>query len=165
MSESAAMKSVQSDDIDYLELDRVIEMQFSGDTENLIMMLQAIQGLYNYLPPPAVAYLAAKIGVPLSRLYEVATFYSTFSLAPRGRHLISTCLGTACHVRGAARVQERLEDILELEPGQTTADRRFTLESVRCVGCCSLGPVVRINDDIHARISSDRIPKILDQYD
>lgn len=152
-------------DVDYMELDTIIEKEFKSDKENLIMILQAIQRHYNYLPQPALTYLAAKLGLPFSKIYGVATFYSTFSLKPRGRNIISICLGTACHVRGGERVREKITEVLNINDGETTPDNRFTLESVRCIGCCSLGPVVKINDDMHARISSDAIPKALDQYE
>jgi NADH-quinone oxidoreductase subunit E len=151
--------------IDFIVLDKIIDKEFNKDKENLIMMLQAIQKAYNYLPRPALDYLAVKIGVPYSKIYGVATFYSTFSLEPRGRNIISICLGTACHVRGAERVHERIEETLGISDGQTTEDKRFTLESVRCIGCCSLGPVVKINEDMHARLPSDQVGKVLDQYE
>ncbi len=150
--------------IDYLALDRLLEEKFNNDKENLIMMLQAIQAQYNYLPRPVLAYLSEKIGVPLSRIYGVATFYSTFSLEPRGKNIISICLGTACHVRGAGKVLERIEDTLCVENGKTTEDGLFTLESVRCIGCCSLGPVVKINEDVYGRIGSEDLTEILDHY-
>ena len=165
MSVAQAAESVQTDDIDYSELNRIIEEDFNNDQENLIMILQAIQRAYNYLPGPALNYLATKIGIPLSRIYEVATFYSTFSLTPRGRNIISICLGTACHVRGAERIRERITDNLHIGNGETSEDMRFTLESVRCIGCCSLGPVVKINEDTHSRIAPDEVAKILDQYE
>ena len=151
--------------IDYVALDTIIESEFKTDKENLIMILQAIQREYNYLPQAALSYLSVKIGVPISKLYEVATFYSTFSLEPRGRNIISICLGTACHVRGGERVREKLEETLEIGDGQTTPDQRFTLESVRCIGCCSLGPVIKINEDMHGRIASDEVEKVLGQYE
>ena len=153
------------EEIDYMELDEIIEKEFNSDQENLIMILQAIQRRYNYLPQPTLTYLSEKIGVPLSQIYGVGTFYSTFSLKPKGRNIISICLGTACHVRGAERVHERLEETLHIHDGETTEDMRFTLESVRCIGCCSLGPVVKINEDIHGRITSDEAIKTLDQYE
>lgn len=153
------------EDLDYLELDEIIEEEFGRDKENLIMMLQAIQRRYNYLPRPALAYLSEKIGVPLSRVYGIATFYATFSLEPRGRNLITVCLGTACHVRGAKRVQEQIEQHLQIGNGQTTQDGAFTLESVRCIGCCSLGPVVKINEDVHGRLSPDQVVKTLGSYE
>lgn len=165
MSEPQPIETVETDPIDYMELDRLIEEDFGSDPENLIMILQAIQRKYNYLPKPAIGYLATKIGVPMSRIYGVATFYSTFSLEPRGRNIISICLGTACHVRGGERVHERIEELLDISDGETTEDRRYTLESVRCIGCCSLGPVVKINEDMHGRIGADKIEKVLDQYE
>lgn len=149
--------------LDYLELDGIIE-EFGNDPENLIMMMQAIQRRYNYLPRLSLSYLSEKIDIPLSRIYGIATFYATFSLEPRGRNLITVCTGTACHVRGANRVHERLRETLHVEDGQTTEDQRFTLESVRCIGCCSLGPVVKVNEDIHGRLSPDEAVKILGEY-
>jgi NADH-quinone oxidoreductase subunit E len=165
MNEAAMMETVDAVDIDYMELDNIIEKEFGQDKENLIMILQAIQKRYNFLPKPALNYLSTKIGIPMSQIYGVATFYSTFSLEPRGRNIISICLGTACHVRGGARVNDKLEELLSIGDGQTTDDKRFTLESVRCIGCCSLGPVVKINEDMHGRIGSDEIEKVLDQYE
>lgn len=166
MSEVAQIETVQSIEIeiDYMELDNIIEEDFNNDKENLIMIIQAIQRRYNYLPQPALTYLSTKIGVPFSKIYGIATFYSTLSLEPRGRNIISICLGTACHVRGGERVHERLVDSLSIKGGETTEDKRFTLETVRCIGCCSLGPVVKINEDVHGHISSDQVDKILDQY-
>ena len=152
-------------DIDYRELDRIIEEDYGNNKENLIMILQAIQKTCNYIPKPALSYLAVKIGVPLSQIYGVATFYSTFSLEPRGRNIISICLGTACHVRGAARIHEMLEESLQIHDGQTTMDNRFTLESVRCIGCCSLGPVIKVNEDMHAQVKPDGIEQILSRYE
>jgi len=164
MGEAGSPNSHQPVEIDYMELDTIIEEQFNRDKENLIMILQAIQKTYNYLPQASLIYLSEKIGVPISKIFGVGTFYSTFSLEPRGKHIISVCLGTACHVRGAQRVRESIQEALNIEDGQTTEDMRFTLESVRCLGCCSLGPVVRVNDDIHGRITSDMTGKILENY-
>jgi len=165
MSEARAIPTDQVEEVDFVELDTIIDEEFSKDQENLIMILQAIQRRYNYLPKTALSYLSAKIGVPYSKIYEVATFYSTFSLEPRGRNIISLCLGTACHVRGGERVRERITEKLDIRDGETTPDKRFTLESVRCIGCCSLGPVIKINEDMHGRIASDAVEKILDQYE
>lgn len=152
-------------EIDYQELDGIIEGGYSGDKENLIMILQAIQNRYNYLPQPALRYLSEKINVPLSQVYGVGTFYKTFSLEPRGKHIISVCLGTACHVRGGERVKDRIQESLQVGEGETTEDGLFTLESVRCIGCCSLGPVVRIDEDIYSRLGPDVVPKMLTQYE
>jgi len=165
MSEAQAIREEQSEEVNFVELDTIIDEEFSRDQENLIMILQAIQRRYNYLPHNALTYLSTKIGIPYSKIYEVATFYSTFSLEPRGRNIISICLGTACHVRGAERIREQLHTSLSITDGQTTQDGRFTLESVRCIGCCSLGPVVKINEDTHGRIATDNVEKILGQYE
>jgi NADH-quinone oxidoreductase subunit E len=162
---ATATESGQATDVDFMELDTLIEKDFNNDKENLIMILQAIQRKYNFLPRPALTYLSTKIGVPFSQIYGVATFYSTFSLEPRGRNILSICLGTACHVRGGERIRERIQENLKICDGETTPDKRFTLESVRCIGCCSLGPVMKINEDMHGRISTDEVDKILAQYE
>ena len=165
MNEVRPFNGDQPDEIDFMELDNIIEGDFNNDPENLIMILQAIQGHYNYLPVPALRYLSEKIDVPLSRIYGVGTFYSTFSLEPRGRNIVSVCLGTACHVRGGERVRERIEESLSITDGETTDDMQFTFESVRCIGCCSLGPVVKINEDIYGRITAGEIAKTLEKYE
>jgi len=152
-------------DIDYLELDKIIEEEFGNDKENLIMILQAIQKRYNFLPQATLKYLAEKINVPYSQIYGVGTFYATFSLEPKGRNIISICLGTACHVRGGERVRERIVDTLDLNGKATTEDMRFTLEGVRCIGCCSLGPVIKVNEDVHGRIGADEVEKVLEKYE
>jgi len=164
MEEENSSSSDYPGEIDYMELDTIIEEQFNGDKENLIMILQEIQKKHNYLPQASLIYLAEKMGIPISKIFGVGTFYSTFSLEPRGKHIISVCLGTACHVRGAERVRERIQEALNIRDGQTTEDMLFTLESVRCLGCCSLGPVVRVDDDIHGRITSDMAGKIIENY-
>ena len=151
-------------EIDYMELDGIIENEFNTDKENLIMILQAIQKRYNHLPKPALTYLAEKIDIPLSQIYGVCTFYSTFSLEPRGSNIVSVCQGTACHVRGSEKVQETIEETLGIRDGETTQDMRFTLEAVRCIGCCGHGPVVKINEDIHLT-TSDEVKEILDKYE
>ncbi len=165
MSDPCLAESIETTEIDYMELDRIIVEDFNNDKENLIMMLQEIQRRYNYLPTPALTYLSTSIEIPLSQIYGVATFYSTFSLEPRGRNIVSICLGTACHVRGGEKIREKLEESLNIEDGETTEDMRFTLESVRCIGCCSLGPVVKINEDTHGRIAYAEVDKILEKYE
>jgi len=165
MSDPCLAESIETTEIDYMELDRIIVEDFNNDKENLIMMLQEIQRRYNYLPTPTLTYLSTSIGIPLSQIYGVATFYSTFSLEPRGRNIVSICLGTACHVRGGEKIREKLEESLNIEDGETTEDMRFTLESVRCIGCCSLGPVVKINEDTHGRIAYAEVDKILEKYE
>lgn len=167
MNEVSPSKATEEKEveIDYLELDKIIEEEFGNDKENLIMILQAIQRRYNFLPQATLKYLAEKIDVPYSQIYGVGTFYATFSLEPKGRNIISICLGTACHVRGGERVRERIEDTLNLNGKKTTEDMRFTLEGVRCIGCCSLGPVMKVNEDVHGRIGADEVKKVLEKYE
>ena len=165
MNGSHPLNMEQNIVIDYMELDKIIEEEFYNDKENLIMILQAIQRKFNYLPHPTLTYLSEKIQVPLVEIYGMATFYSNFSLEPRGKNIISICLGTACHVRGGERVREKIEGTLDICSGETSQDMSFSLESVRCIGCCSLGPVIKVNDDIHARISSEDVENILNNYE
>lgn len=165
MNKAVLSQAGEAETIDFMALDRIIEDEFKNDKENLIMILQAIQREHNYLPQPALKYLSEKIDIPLSQIYGVGTFYSTFSLEPRGRHIVSVCLGTACHVRGGDRIHQKIEDQLGIADGETTPDQRYTLESVRCIGCCSLGPVVKIDEDIHGRIGYDEVEKTLNAYE
>ncbi len=163
MNEEQSVPGGPTPEIDFVELDDLIVKDFEKDKENLIMILQAIQKRYTYLPEPALNYLATKIGIPISKIYGVATFYATFKLKPRGRNIISVCRGTACHVRGSQQVFDKVEKELDISDGETTKDNRFTLETVRCIGGCSLGPMVKINDDMYGRLSSEKIKKILGQ--
>ena len=169
MVESATSQEMaemlEQPEVDFRALDDLIEERFAGDQENLIMILQAINNEYNFLPRPALDYVSTKLDVPLSQIYGIATFYSMFSLEPRGKNIITICLGTACHVRGGERIKERLESHLGIHAGDTTEDMRFTLETVRCIGCCSLGPVVTINEKVYARTDSEKTLKTVDQYD
>ena len=119
MSKATTQNTNDVEEIDYLELDQIIENEFNGDKENLIMILQAIQRRYNYLPRASLLYVSEKLDIPYSKIYEVGTFYSTFSLEPRGRNIVSICLGTACHVRGGERVREQIEDTLDIKDGET----------------------------------------------
>ena len=164
-SSQAMAEMVEQPEIDFRALDDLINERFSGDKENLIMILQAINKDYNYLPRPALNYVSTRLDVPLSQIYGIATFYSMFSLEPRGRNIVTICLGTACHVRGGERIKDRLESHLGIHAGETTKDMRFTLETVRCIGCCSLGPVVTINEKVYARTDSEKTLKTLDQYE
>ena len=151
-------------EIDTSEVDEVID-SFSGDLSRLIGILQDIQANFNYLPREALVRVSERLEIPISQVFSVATFFKAFSLTPRGRHQVSVCLGTACHVRGGARILGKLERDLKVEAGGTTEDLRFTLESVRCLGCCSLGPVVVIDKDTYGRLNQEKVAKLLDQYE
>jgi NADH-quinone oxidoreductase subunit E len=134
------------------------------DKSSLIAILQDIQEEYKYLPKESLCALGEQLDIPASRVYEVATFYNSFSLNPRGRYLVEVCAGTACHVQGAFNLMDRLQRDLAIKRGETTPDNMFTLEEVRCLGCCSLAPVVRIDGNIHPYLTQDEIPKILRNY-
>lgn len=151
-------------EINVSKVDGVID-SFGGDLSQLIGILQDIQSHFNYLPREALVRVSEKLEIPISQVYSVATFFKAFSLKPRGRHQINVCLGTACHVRGGQRILGKLERDLKVEAGGTTEDLRFTLDSVRCLGCCSLGPVVVIDNDTYGRLNQERVAKLLDQYE
>lgn len=131
---------------------------------SLIPALEACQRIVGYLPLELQDYIAERLNIPGSTLYGVVTFYSFFSMTPKGRHPIKVCMGTACYVRGIAEVARRISAEYHLEIGQTTEDRRFSLEAVRCLGACGLAPVVVVGDDIHGGVTSDRVMKILERY-
>lgn len=130
----------------------------------LIGILQDIQTKMNYLPRKALIQVANSLDLPLTSIYEVATFYKAFSLEPKGRHTIQVCLGTACHVRGGARILDYLENRLEVKSGGTTRDDAFTLETVNCLGACALGPVMVINKKYYGKINTHKIESILEKY-
>jgi NADH:ubiquinone oxidoreductase subunit E len=144
---------------DLKTVDEIIKT--SGKTpDSLIPVMQAINQHYHYLPKNILSYVAQELEVPLSQAYHVATFYTSFSLKPRGKHLIKVCMGTACHVRGSPRVLDAIKRYLKIEPGETTEDNVFTLETVNCLGACALGPVVVI-DDTYYPVSSSKVEDFL----
>ena len=149
--------------MDTAQLDAVVD-RHGGDSSALCAILQDVQRQEGYLPRKTLSCLSQRMDLPPSRLYALATFYRSFSLTPVGRHRISVCLGTACHVRGGQAILDRLERLLRVEAGGTTPDRRFTLETVRCVGCCSIGPVVRIDEETFGRVGQDKLEKILADF-
>ena len=130
----------------------------------LIPILQSVQSRIGYLPPEAMERIAHHTGVPAAKVFGVATFYSQFRLEPVGRHVIRVCHGTACHVQGAVAVTDAICDELEVEPGKTTSDGQFTVESVACLGCCSLAPVMMIGEDTFGRLTPDEARKIVRRY-
>jgi len=144
---------------------KAIVDSYNGDKGQLVSILQDIQAEYHYLPKEAIEEVSQIMAIPLSQVYSVATFYRAFSLTPRGRHIIKACLGTACHVRGGSRVVDRMELDLGIKRDETTDDLRFTLETVNCVGCCALGPMVIVDDDYHGQLSSDKVSSLLAKYE
>jgi len=127
----------------------------------LLHKLHAIQTENGYLSPEALQRAAGELGIPLSRLYGAATFFTAFTFEPRGRRLVQVCLGTACHIRGGAHLLEKLETSLHVQAGHTTADREFSLETVHCVGSCSMAPVIRIQGETYGRLRPDRLARLL----
>ena len=145
-------------------VDGIVE-RYDGDESALIQMLLDIQGEYRWLPKGALLRLSERLGVPLNRIYQVASFYKAFSLSPRGRHEVSVCLGTACHVRGSLRILDKAVEALEIAPGQTTRDGKFSLYTVNCLGCCALGPVMVVDGDYYGKLPSSQVDGILANYD
>lgn len=133
--------------------------------ERIIQILNGIQGIYNYLPRNALEYVSQRLRMPLSGIYSIATFYSAFSLKPRGEHLVTVCMGTACHVRGAPAVLSRLEDRLRIKTGSTTEDNRFTLKTVNCLGACALAPIVVVDDEYHGQTTVNKVDRLLKKYE
>jgi NADH-quinone oxidoreductase subunit E len=130
----------------------------------VISILLEIQKEYNYLPKLALDTVARELDMFLSEIYSIATFYKAFSLKPRGKHIITVCLGTACHVRGGSKIADALSRELSIEPGETSEDRQFTLETVNCLGACALGPVIVVDEEYYGNMSVGMVEKILKRY-
>lgn len=159
------IKAKEKDTLD-ISLERVDEilLEHDYDSSALIAVLQQVQHEAGYLPVYALVHISEKLGVSAAQLQALSTFYKSFSLVPTGRHKMAVCTGTACHVRGGAQVLEGLERELGIKSGGTTPDRRFTLESVRCLGCCSLAPVVRIGERVYGTMDQRKAARILREY-
>ncbi|MBW2196088.1 MAG: NAD(P)H-dependent oxidoreductase subunit E, partial [Deltaproteobacteria bacterium] len=142
------------------KVDRILKKN-GNETTALVDILHDIQNEYYYLPQDIMKRLAEKLGIPLSRIYSTATFFKAFSLEPRGRHLISVCLGTACHVRGGPRIVDQIGSALDIEAGETTEDRNFTLDTVNCVGCCAIGPVMVVDGKYFGGVSAKKVLSVL----
>lgn len=131
----------------------------------LVSILQDVQAELNYLPKDALLAVSQGLSIPLSQVYSVATFFKAFSLKPKGRHSVHVCLGTACHVRGAVRILDRLEDEMGVKNGETTADLKYTLETVNCVGACALGPIVVVDGEYAGQMNVDKVKPLLESCD
>ena len=139
--------------------------KWQGTKGSLIPILQGAQEIYGYLPKEVLLIIARELKLPPSRVFGVVTFYAQFHLEPRGRNIVKVCLGTACHVRGGSKIYERMQEVLGVGDGETTEDLRYTLETVACLGCCGLSPVVMVNDDTHGRLEPEDLKSIVDQYE
>jgi NADH:ubiquinone oxidoreductase subunit E len=131
---------------------------------SLIPVLEQAQMVLEFLPMPILKIIATGLNLPLSRVYGVVTFYSFFTMTPRGKHTMRVCLGTACYVRGGKAIYDKIRKDLNVEEGETTPDRLFTLETVRCVGACGLGPVIFVGEDVHGRLKPAKVKDVIKQY-
>ncbi len=145
------------------KLNSIIE-KFKGKPGGLILVLEEAQVALEFIPISVQKRIASGLNLPLSRVYGVVTFYSFFTMTPRGKHTVRVCLGTACYVRGGKAIAETLQKELGINDGETTPDRMFTLETVRCLGACGLGPVVVVDEDIHGRLKPGKVKEVLSQY-
>ena len=147
----------------FVELQRAIE-EHKDQKGALMPVLQAAQGIFGCVPMDVQEYIADALDTTLSDVYGVATFYSQFSLQPKGTYVIGVCMGTACYVRGAQKVLDRVEKELKANVGETTPDGKFTIQATRCLGACGLAPVMMINDEVFGRLTEEEIPTILEKY-
>ena len=136
----------------------------SSAQKELIHILHRIQAEFGHIPPDSISAIAKHLRLSANEIFGVLTFYKAFTLEPKGEHLVTVCLGTACHVRGGVRIVEEFERKLGIKAGQTTADRKFTLETVNCLGCCAIGPVVVVNGEYHSLVTQKMVDSILDKY-
>lgn len=145
-------------------IDKIVE-DYKGEEDPDLVILQEVQSELGYIGEEQMKYVSKKTGIPLTKLYGITTFYPSLKLNPPGRNTIKICQGTACHVRGGAAVQKELEKNLKIKPNETTEDRRFSLEVVRCLGCCGLSPVIMINDETFGRVKPAKIGEILSKFE
>ncbi len=145
------------------ELDHIIE-KYSSKKGNLIPVLHDIQEEIGYLPTEVQRYVSQNLGVAMSKIYGVISFYSFFTTEPRGEHTIGVCMGTACYVKGAESILNRLKEELKIETGQTTEDNKFTMTMTRCLGTCSMAPVIMIDDHVHGNLTVEKVPEIIKKY-
>jgi len=148
---------------DLKKVNKIIK-KWNSDNEYVIEMLQDIQDEFRYISKEALEQLNKETKVPLANLYHIATFYKAFSLEPKGKFEIQVCLGTACHVKGSQRVLEAFERELNIKDGETTSNKLFTIEVVRCLGCCSLSSVITIGNDLFGEVRPSQVPKLLKKY-
>jgi len=150
--------------MDTNRIDEIIDGH-QGEASSLIQVLLEIQKQNRWLPKEVLERVSARLGVPMSRILHIATFYKAFSLVPKGRHRVHICMGTACHVRGAGRVLDAVQDLTGIKPGETDLELKFSLETVNCLGCCALGPVIEVNGKTHGKISPAKTSDVLKSYE
>ena len=145
-------------------IDQIID-KHQDEASSLIQVLLAIQSEIHWLPKEALERVSRKLQVPLTRIQHIATFYKAFSLVPKGRHKIHICMGTACHVRGATRILDTVKDATGIKPGETDLDLKFSLETVNCLGCCALGPVMEVDGKVHGKMSPVKTADAINTYE
>jgi len=145
------------------DTDKIVD-KYDAKITGSIGMLQDLQSKHGYLPKEALEQVAKRLEVPLSQIFSLATFYKAFTLKPRGKHLVSVCMGTACHVRNAPRLLDEISRRLKIKPGETTKDDKFTLEAVNCLGACALGPLLVIDGEYYGNMTVKRIDAVLEKY-
>ncbi|MBK5133399.1 NADH-quinone oxidoreductase subunit NuoE [Candidatus Bathyarchaeota archaeon] len=145
------------------KIDKIINMYKNKDGI-LIQLLLDVQRELSWIPYEAIKRISEKLKIPVSQIYRVASFYTGISLKPRGRHLVRVCVGTACYVRGGTRILDSMENKLKIKSGETTNDKTFSLETVNCLGCCALGPVIEIDGQYFGKLNSEKIDKLLKNY-
>jgi NADH-quinone oxidoreductase subunit E len=145
-------------------VDRIID-KHHGEASSLIQVLLELQSENHWLPREALERVSEKLHVPMSRVRHIATFYKAFSLVPKGRHEVHVCMGTACHVRGATRILDAVKDVTGIMPGETDLDLKFSLETVNCLGCCALGPVMVVDGKTHGKLSSTDATDVMKRYE
>lgn len=150
-------------EVDINKINLILE-KYHQEQRSLIPSLLEVQKALNYLPPEAMTMVADRLKVPMIQVYQVASFYKAFSLEPRGKHIITVCMGTACHVRGSERLVDQVERVLAIKPGETTSDYQFTLEAVNCLGTCALGPVMVIDGKYYGNMVSSKVERVLKKY-
>lgn len=131
----------------------------------LIQLLLDVQSEFNWISKEAILRISEKLQIPISQIYRVASFYKAMSLIPRGKHIVNVCLGTACHVRGGPRIMDKMEEMLKIKAGETTPNRKFTVERVNCLGCCAIGPVIVVDKDYYGKLTATKVKEVLESYD
>ncbi|QSX05191.1 NADH-quinone oxidoreductase subunit NuoE [Sedimentibacter sp. zth1] len=155
--------SVEEKKKEFLELKNFID-SIDNHSGSLMQILHKAQEIFGYLPFQVQKFISEKTNIPISEIYGVATFYTQFTINPKGKHKIGVCLGTACYVRNSQAILEKIMDELKIKVGETTSDNLFTLDATRCLGCCGLAPVMMIDDEVYGKVDPSKVPEILNSY-
>ena len=161
--EQPAVPKIEIEQDERVKVDKITN-RYEGGRETLVPILQDINSEFNWLPPEILMRVSEVKQIPIEHILRIATFYKAFSLKPRGKNIITVCTGTACHVKGAQRILDRLERELGIKTGETTSDMQFTLEAVRCLGCCGLSPVVTVGEELYGKMNPAKAAALIDKY-